>query len=220
MMGRTHALTGVAGAIGVTYLVPISVPGAIAGTLICAGAALVPDIDHKDATITKTFGPVTKIISVGVRKISGGHRFGTHSLVGIAGIGALAHYGVQHRYTVLGASVLCFLICLAVGGAVRLLRIPGLLDDLIPIPITIAIVTLTHISLDLVPFALMLGCLIHVLGDVATRSGCPVWWPFSMKRIKLDLFTTNGFAERWIITPAVIAIIFVGIFAKLLDVAS
>jgi membrane-bound metal-dependent hydrolase YbcI (DUF457 family) len=217
MMGRTHALTGVAAGIAVTYGITLSVPAAIAGTFICAGSALVPDIDHKDSTITKTFGPITKIVSFVVRKISGGHRIGTHSFLGIAAIGAMAQYGVQNRYTLPGAILLCFLMCLAIGGAVRLLRIPGWFDDLAPIPVVIGIVRFTHISLDMVPLAIMLGCLIHVAGDVATKGGCPLWWPFSFKRIKLDLFKTDGFTERWIITPVVIVCIFAGIFWKLLD---
>lgn len=217
MMGRTHWLTGIAGGIGTTYAITLSVPAAIAGTVICAGAALVPDIDHKDATITKTFGPLTKILSYVVRKISGGHRIGTHSFIGIAAIGAMAHYGVLNRHTVPGAIVLCTLLCLALGGAVRLLRIPGWFDDLAPIPISIGVVVFTNIDLSMVPYALMLGCLIHVLGDVVTKGGCPLFWPFSFKRVKLDLFKTNGKVERWFVTPVVITCIFVGIFGKLLD---
>lgn len=220
MMGRTHALTGVAAAIGVTFLIPLSVPGAIAGTMICAGAALVPDIDHKDSTITKTFGPVTKILSFGVRKISGGHRWGTHSFLGIAAIGALAQYGVMNRHSVVPGMILCFLMALSLSGAVRLFGIPGWFDDLAPIPIVLGIVFLTPVPLDMVPLALMLGCAIHVAGDFVTKGGCPLFWPFSRKRYKLDLFKTNGFTERYVVVPVVIVGIFAGILWKVLDMVS
>lgn len=221
MMGRTHALTGYAAGIGATYAVTLSVPAAIVGTVLCAGAALVPDIDHKEATITKTFGPVTRLLSVLVRKISGGHRYGTHSALGIMAIGAMAQYGVMYRHTSVPAQViLIVLMCLAFAGPIRLLRIPGWIDDLAPIPVVIGIVCFTSVPLDVVPPALMLGCAIHVLGDVVTKGGCPLLWPFSLKRFKLDLFKTNGITERYVVIPVVILAIFIGILGKLVDTLS
>lgn len=220
MMGRTHALTGILGGIGVTYAITLSVPGAIVGTALCAGAALVPDIDHKDSTITKTFGPVTKIASVIVRHASGGHRWGTHSILGIAAIGAIAQYGVMHRHEIIPAGILCFLMALSLAGAIRLFGIPGWFDDLAPIPVVIGIVGFTSVPLDMVPFALMLGCAIHVAGDLVTKGGCPLLWPFSRKRYKLDLFKTDGFTERYVVTPVVITCIFAGILFKVFDTLS
>lgn len=219
MMGRTHALTGIAAGVGATYVVTLSVPAAIVGTVFCAGAALVPDIDHQESTITKTFGPVTGLLSWLVRKISGGHRYGTHSVLGILICGALARYGVMYRHTVPGQAVLIVIMCLGFAGVIRLLRIPGWFDDLAPIPVVIAIVRFTDISLAIIPPALMLGCAIHVLGDVVTKGGCPLWWPFSKVRVKLALFKTNGITERLIVTPLVLVGIFGGIFWKLVDTA-
>lgn len=218
MMGRTHVLTGIAGGIGTTYLVTMSVPSAIAGTILCAGAALVPDLDHKEATITRTFGPITKVLSFLVRKASGGHRVGTHSFLGIALVGAMAQYGVVYRSELPAQIVLCTLMCLALGGAIRMLRIPGWLDDVAPIPVVIGLVCFTDVPLEIVPPALMLGCAIHVMGDVVTKGGCPLWWPLSHKRVKLALFKTNGVTERWIVAPALILVIVAGIFWKLLDI--
>lgn len=220
MMGRTHALTGYAAGIGATYVVTMSVPAAIVGTVLCAGAALVPDIDHKDATITKTFGPATKALSLAVRKISGGHRWGTHSVLGIAAIGAMAQYGVMNRGSMSANVILCVLMCLALGGAVRLLRIPGWFDDVAPVPVVIGIVCFTSVPLNVVPPALMLGCAIHVAGDLVTKGGCPLLWPFSRTRYKLDLFKTNGFTERYVVTPTVIMCIFAGILFKVFDTVS
>jgi len=217
MMGRTHCLTGVAGGIGVAYLVPLSVPEVIAVTALCAGAALVPDIDHKDATITKTFGPITAALSYVVRKISGGHRWGTHSVLGIMVIGAMAQYGVMYRDELVAQIVLCSLMSLALSAAIRLLRIPGWWDDLAPIPVSIGVVCFTSVPLTVIPPALMLGCAIHVLGDVLTRGGCPLLWPLSRKRFKLDLFKTNGFTERYVVVPVVVTCIFLGIFWKVFD---
>lgn len=217
MMGRTHALTGVAAGIGVTYCATYSVPAAVIGTVFCAGAALVPDIDHKDSTITKTFGPLTRILSYVVRKISGGHRVGTHSFMGIAILGALAQYGVQYRHELPAQIIICTIMTLGFSGVIRLLRIPGWFDDLAPIPVVIGIVCFTEVSLAIIPPALMLGCAIHVAGDVVTKSGCPLLWPFSLKRTKLALFKTDGTMERYVVVPVVIAGILAGIFWKVLD---
>lgn len=217
MMGRSHALTGVAAGIGATYVTVVPVPAAIVGTVFCAGAALVPDIDHHNSTITKTFGPITAVLSWVVRKISGGHRYGTHSIFGIGTAGAMAQYGVMYRHTIPGQVVLSVIMILGFAGMIRLFRIPGWFDDVAPIPIVIGIVHFTDLPLGIIPPALVLGCAIHVIGDVVTKSGCPLFWPFSKTRVKLALFKTNGFCEKWIVTPVVILGIFVGIFGKLLD---
>ena len=31
----------------------------VAGAIVCAGAAMLPDLDHPSATIAQTFGPIT-----------------------------------------------------------------------------------------------------------------------------------------------------------------
>lgn len=217
MMGRTHALTGVAISVAATfyYTVPVSV--GIMGSLICAGSALLPDIDHKESHITRTFGPVTQGLSWVMRKISGGHRFGTHSLMGIASIGVLAEYGVMYRDTIMAQIILCTFMILASSGAIRLLQIPGWFDDIIPIPIVIGIVCLTNVSLDFIPLALVSGCAIHVLGDMLTKSGCPLWWPFSLERVKLAGFTAGGWTERHVIVPLLVIGVLTAIVIKMVD---
>lgn len=217
MMGRTHALTGIAAGIGATYVVTLSVPVAVVGTVLCAGAALVPDIDHSESTVTKTFGPITRGLSYLVRKLSGGHRIGTHSVLGVCAIWALCQYGVMYRHEVPAQVALCTVMILSLAGAIRLLRIPGWLDDLAPVPIVIGIVCFTEIPLEIVPPAIALGCAIHIAGDVVTMTGCPLWWPMSQKRVKLALFVTNGKVERYFVAPLVIASIIAGLLWKVVD---
>jgi membrane-bound metal-dependent hydrolase YbcI (DUF457 family) len=204
MMGRTHALTGTLGAIGISFYVPLSIPEALTAVVITTGAALLPDIDHPNSTVSKSLGPITVAFCWLMTLVSGGHRRGTHSIAGILALGAVAQAGVMYRNTGAGQVALCTTMILAIAGAVRLLRIPGWLDDLAPIPIVIALVCLTRVPLDIVPAALILGCAIHVLGDIITLTGCPIWWPFSDERVKLGLFKTNGIAERLVVTPVVI----------------
>ncbi|CAO0833178.1 hypothetical protein SMICM17S_04436 [Streptomyces microflavus] len=70
-------------------------PVLVVGALICAGAALAPDLDHKSATISRAFGPLSKGLCEIADKLSyavykatkskadprrtGGHRTLTHT---------------------------------------------------------------------------------------------------------------------------------------------
>ncbi|MFJ8044069.1 metal-dependent hydrolase [Kitasatospora sp. NPDC096147] len=100
MMGPAHSLSGAAAWLGVgagAALLdrPMPWPVLLAGALICAGAALAPDLDHKAATISRAFGPVSRTLCEVIDKLSyatykatrmkgdprrsGGHRTLTHT---------------------------------------------------------------------------------------------------------------------------------------------
>lgn len=102
MMARGHALSGAAlGLIGcqVAQLGGATVTPSTAFTAaaVCAGAALLPDLDHPEASIARTFGPVsyrlsriTNAISAAIYaatktarddKRDGGHRGITHTIL-------------------------------------------------------------------------------------------------------------------------------------------
>ena len=52
---------------------------------------MLPDIDHPDSTISRSFGFLTEWFAWLVDKLSGGHRHGTHSLLGIMVFTAAAY---------------------------------------------------------------------------------------------------------------------------------
>jgi len=100
MMGPAHSLSGAAAWLGLGAAVavaghPMPWPVVVVGTLLCAGAALAPDLDQKSATISRAFGPLSHALcgvidklstvvynstrSRGERRGSGGHRTLTHS---------------------------------------------------------------------------------------------------------------------------------------------
>src|ERR1700750_2211445 len=65
MMGPAHSLSGAAGwpgggAVSPGLGHPMPWPTVVVGALICAGAALAPDLDHQAATISRSFGPLSK----------------------------------------------------------------------------------------------------------------------------------------------------------------
>lgn len=220
MMGRTHALTGTGAGLGISlYLAHLPLVPTVFGTLICTGSALLPDMDHPRATAANTFGPLTRTMSWAVRTVSGGHRRGTHSLLGIMALGGVMLAGVEYRHTVPAQVALSVVLILALASLVRLLKIPGIIDDLLPIPVVVGLVSFTNVSLVVVPWAVMLGCLTHALGDYLTLEGCPWLWPLSQKNFKLALFKTNGITERYVILPLVTIGIFAELFWRVLDTA-
>src|SRR5699024_5424159 len=60
MMNGAHAATGVVTGVGLASLTGTGVSGMVLAALVGAGAALLPDIDHDQATITKSSGPLTR----------------------------------------------------------------------------------------------------------------------------------------------------------------
>ncbi|WP_055082829.1 metal-dependent hydrolase [Kocuria salsicia] len=99
MMGPSHAACGAAAWVALTgtytvQLADVSLPvglgvmpvgnaGVITGSLICAGAALLPDLDHPGGTVARSLPPLSGWIAKATSTLSGGHRRATHSLVGL-----------------------------------------------------------------------------------------------------------------------------------------
>src|SRR6185437_10612610 len=97
MLGRDHALSGAFAFAALGPTLHVSGTHLAAGVLLTAGAGVLPDIDHPDSTIARSFGFLTEGFAWVVARISGGHRHGTHSLAGVAvfAVGALAAGGYQ-----------------------------------------------------------------------------------------------------------------------------
>lgn len=207
MMGRSHWLSGLAAGVGGAYLTGVPIWDGILGAALCTGAAILPDIDHPRSTVSNMYGPLTRSFCWIMGKLTGGHRRGTHSVAGVALLGIVAQLGVENRETIPGMVALSVIMILCLAGAVRIMKIPGWIDDVLPIPLVLGVVVLTDIRLDTVPVAVMLGCLIHILGDMVTPMGCPIYWPVSGKNVRFNLFKTNGRVERWIVVPLLIIVI-------------
>ena len=84
MLGRDHALSGALAFTAVAPLLHVTGVHLAAGLALTAGAGVLPDLDEPGSTIARTFGFLTGAFAWIVHKISGGHRKGTHSLVGMA----------------------------------------------------------------------------------------------------------------------------------------
>lgn len=171
---------------GLLELTPTAV---VAGALVTAGAALVPDADHRHATIAHSLPPLSNIMCIQVGKMSGGHRHGTHSILGLAFFVAiawlagmwtmeLADYGTIFP----GAGILAVL--LASFAAKSLKFIP---DTMRKFPWMVGLAVGAFVTLFApqepywFPMAMAMGVSIHIVGDMLTTGGCNLLWPLRIR---------------------------------------
>lgn len=218
MMGDTHAMTGtlafggasLAVAFNLVGPVDLSVFGWIMFGVLTTAAALFPDIDHRKATVTKSFGGLTKIVRwLLIKPFFGKHREGTHSIffAGLVGFGA---WLLVRHIDLLGCKIgLLALLSIATSSLIRLFHIRGWLDDVMPIPVWGFLIFFTDTDFRIVPWALALGCLTHVVGDCLTEQGCPILWPISKQRITLSLYSTGKTGEGVVKVITLVGCLFV-----------
>ncbi|MDF9811976.1 metal-dependent hydrolase [Streptomyces sp. SPB162] len=247
MMGPAHSLSGAAAWLGVGAGAaaldhPMPWPTLVVGALICAGAALAPDLDHKAATISRAFGPISKALCEIIDKLSyatykatrmkgdprrtGGHRTLTHTWLWAAliGGGCSAAALLGGRWAVLG--ILFVHMVLAVEGLLwRQARASS--DVLVWLLGATAAWMLADVLDDpgngrdwlftepgqhylWIGIPIVLGSLVHCIGDALTVSGCPVLWPIPIGRKrwypmgppKFMRFRAGSWVEIKVLTPA------------------
>lgn len=201
MMGGSHAISGAAAWVAVTStgplmlgISPLPPQGIILGSVVAAGAALLPDFDHHSGTAAYSLPPLTKVMARSVANISGGHRHGTHSILGILVATAIAsllslikipvdlpiegHSGVLN----LGSAIV-MLFCAALGlKALKLTKGSGWLW---PWTYSLGMAGMVAVfapsEFGWLTLAVGLGCLVHCLGDMLTVGGWPIFYPFYPK---------------------------------------
>lgn len=222
MLGRDHALTGAFAFAALAPEMHVIDARLAVGIVLTAGAGVLPDIDHPDSTIARSFGFLTQGFAWLVEKLSGGHRHGTHSLVGIAvfSAGALAAGNFQLSAPQAGGHAVFswhlipagLYLALLYSSALRALHIGGHHGDLIGIggaAFTVYgaydLVRLTPWHVPLLALATALGCAAHIAGDELTHGGCPVLWPVSKHEFHLLprplQITTAKLAETFVVFP-------------------
>ena len=246
MMGPAHSLSGAtawlgAGAIAAGVGYPMPWPTLVVGALICAGAALAPDLDHQAATISRAFGPFShlacKIIDAlahatykatrkkGDPRRAGGHRTLTHTwlwaaLLGV-GSSAAAVYGgrwavlvILFVHSVLAVDGLLWRqartsshILVWLLGATSAWVLAEVLDD--PGNGKAWLFTQPGQHYMWIGMPIVLGALVHCVGDALTVSGCPILWPIPVGRRrwypigppKFMRFRAGSWVEIKILTP-------------------
>jgi membrane-bound metal-dependent hydrolase YbcI (DUF457 family) len=201
MMGVTHSATGmlaglvVGRAIGMESMAQLMLFAAT-----CAGYALLPDLDHPHSTVTRKLGLVTRIVSAGLRAVSGAlyratkgprdedvtgkHRHASHTALFAALLGALCSasttwWGVWAVVAWLGFGLLLaydrlgvlIVVPVAIGAAGWLAQVDGA-AGLAP-----AAADALDQCAGWLGLAVAAGAFVHCLGDALTESGCPFLFP-------------------------------------------
>ncbi len=239
MLGVSHALSGAALGLAVAGFVPRLLgenPGAggvLTFAAVCAGAALLPDLDHPSSMATRRFSVASWLASHVIRPLSrlvydltrgrrdtgrGSHRGLTHTVVGAVLLGmalnlASARFGMP---VLVGTLFVC--LALAIKG----------LDAIVPGPPSLVIAAgLTYLIEDFVPggtagtagwlgTAVTLGMVVHSVGDAITESGAPLLWPLPIRQRtwypvgspRPLRFRTGGTVEAWLVAPVLTVAVF------------
>ena len=223
VMGPTHATSGavawLAGGGSVAALLGYTqAPAELAVyTAVCAGAALLPDLDvsgqvvrrRGGATAARALGLPSLLLAELIEKLSlgiyrltrssadphrrNGHRTFTHTLAFALLIGGLVSALVWRFGKPVVLGVLFFTLALAIRGIMAewARRNGWLVTTSVSAAVTaIAFAGLPTDGYPLLGVAVALGCVVHLLGDMITHHGCPLLWPIRIRGRAWYMVTT------------------------------
>lgn len=191
MMGTSHAISGAAAWVAVTAtavpalgLYPLAPSAVVLGAVVAAGAALLPDADHHNATIAHSVPVAGKVVAGTVGALTGGHRHGMHSLLAVIGIVA-AGFGLSYlTWTPQGwdhalqvGSAAAVMACTTFATKVLKLVKSWPLAWLTGLLVAGAVLLWAPTEFAWLPVCLGVGFLTHLIGDALTIEGVPFLWP-------------------------------------------
>lgn len=214
MLGRSHAASGLVTGLAAGSLVLHEHPAPLLLlTGLTAAYALAPDIDSCGSTEARSFGFVTWCLAWLVRTVSGGHRHGTHSAIGVAAFTGAAWLACLFRHTWPGRIALCVILAVGLASAADALHQSAAHTENVLAVAAASAMCWTGYGLALVPLAAALGTSSHLGGDMLTKCGCPLAWPVSMREFHLLprhlRFATGHWPETWIVMPVLVAALIV-----------
>jgi len=164
--------------------------------LVTAGAALLPDSDHPQASFAHSAGPLSHGISHVVAVLFGGHRYGMHSFFGI-GLMALVTEALgvwlYPSHIALGILAALLAMCTAAGLAATGFARHGL--EALLLGCGVAAVAVVYARPDLW-WLVAMGMALHILEDEFSGHGCALFWPISRKRVGGDGHQPAGDRKR------------------------
>ncbi|WP_371203501.1 metal-dependent hydrolase [Microbacterium sp. BWT-B31] len=190
-MGSSHAISGAAAWVAVTAtavpalgLYPLAPSAVLLGALVAAGAALLPDADHHNATIAHSVPVLGKVAAGAVETLSGGHRHGMHSLLALVGV-ITATIGLSFvQWTPQGwdhplqfGSAAAVAACTAFAVKVLTLVKSWSTAWLVGALAAAAVLASGPHAVSWLPVCIGVGFVAHLIGDVLTVEGVPILWP-------------------------------------------
>lgn len=246
VMGPTHAMSGAAIGLAMAALLPpewggpTSMAGAFVFAGVTAGAALLPDLDSPQATIARSFGPASQILarvtentaqaihaSTRTKKDSrreNGHRTATHTLL-FAVLAGLATGGLVNAF---GKTASVAILFVMLGLALR-----GLFpkwskknDWLVVTGLSAALAfgTWTWLPESASAFglgaAVTVGVLAHLLGDVITKRGVPMFAPikiggkrwYDVRPPEMLRISASGPFDQFLLAASTVAVLVLSYF--------
>lgn len=213
MMGTSHATSGalgwllVAPATAAAAGLPLDTPTLLVGMVACAGAALLPDLDHPQSTIAYTLGPITHGLAKLTSLVFGGHRHGTHTLAFAVGAGLVTYFASKASQV-----AMIFILWAMTALAIRSLKLvpPKTSNNVKGLVVAAEATAIVWLLWQYSPgdwslwlaFAVGFGCFLHCVGDTCTPEGVPWFKPVTKKRFSVPIISRTGnFMEVGIITP-------------------
>ena len=192
MMGGHHAISGTAAWMALAGSAPVMgrVTGldlwqldpaqVIAGAVVATGAALLPDIDHPSATISRSGGGFTKALTRTIGSVTG-HRGATHTLLAavVFTAAAVLVLGLDWQVDVAllgevqaGAVLLVAAMC-ALGTRALKMVDGALLPWAVGLGAGLLVAVIAPDTSVWLPAAVAVGTLTHLAGDLLTTDGIP-----------------------------------------------
>lgn len=226
MLGEEHDLSGITAGFAVgEFVMHLPLTGTVVLAAWMGGFATWNDLDQCGSCAARSLGFLSEAVAVVIRKLSGGHRHLTHSILGVAIFTALAEFACAHRGSVPGRIGLAFFLTLGIAAGLGALRVGGHYADVIALAAATGIAW-TGWDLALVPVACGLGMAVHIAGDMLTKEGCPVadpltsrhfrWWPPPLAfttgtkpeaLVRIALLLVLGFLAARAVDPAEVALV-------------
>lgn len=208
VMGPTHAMSGAAAGLAVAQALPAEWGGvtttadALMYAGIAAGAALLPDLDSPQATVSRSFGPVSRGLSHLVENscqafvnltrspkdpyCRNGHRTATHTLWFALLTGAGAAWAMSFFGKTAAVALLFFFLALAIRGL-----LPEWSKKTDWLVVTGISALVAWAAWEWAPnsgtgivmgSAVTVGVLAHLGGDFITKRGIPLLAPLPLGR--------------------------------------
>jgi membrane-bound metal-dependent hydrolase YbcI (DUF457 family) len=185
MMAHGHTVSGVLAG-GLTLpLLDVPVPHRAGYLVVCAVFALVPDLDHRSARLSRYLPPITTLLCKLLTWMSKVAFYASREEKDARK--SNGHRGLTHTF------VFAFAL------------FPLALSVLVPLGVSYA---------GLWALACTVGALAHILGDCCTEHGCPVLWPLQIggqrwRRLGIPVwfrFKTGKRVEKLVISPMLVVL--------------
>lgn len=173
-----------------------------------AGAAVLPDLDHPQATVSRVIPILGPLMARCVALLAGGHRNRTHTLE--AGIAATAAAWAATNNRVAAAVTIAVLVCIAaalLGPHLRLVSVASWCEFVIAAAAGAAVLHYEWITIAWLPAAVGIGYLAHLLTDAVTVSGIRPLLVARSAKLRLGTLRTGSVSETAIGGLAVVALV-------------